>query len=57
LIRVKPSLDTIEDTEIYNELRKFKLDIEPFNLSHELIKKILDILKKKGFISKDETKE
>jgi hypothetical protein len=44
----KTLIDTIEDTAIYNELRKLKLDIEPFRLSHELLKKILDILKKKN---------
>jgi CheY-like chemotaxis protein len=43
----KTLVDTIEDTAIYNELRKLKLDIEPFHLSHELLKKILDILKKR----------
>ena len=40
-------IDTIEDTAIYKELRKLKIDIEPFELSHELLKKILDILKKR----------
>jgi CheY-like chemotaxis protein len=45
-------VDTIEDTAIYKELKKLKLDIEPFNLSHELIKKILEILKKKGLVTK-----
>lgn len=44
----KTLIDTIEDTAIYNELRKLKLDIEPFKLSHELLKNILDILKKKN---------
>jgi DNA-binding NarL/FixJ family response regulator len=37
-------IDTIEDTAIYEELRKLKIDIEPFKLSHELLKKILDTL-------------
>jgi CheY-like chemotaxis protein len=41
-------IDTIEDTAIYEELRKLKIDIEPFKLSHELLKKILDILKKRN---------
>jgi CheY-like chemotaxis protein len=41
-------IDTVEDTAIYKELRKFKIDIEPFKLSHELLKKILDILKKRN---------
>ena len=47
----KRLVDTIEDTETYNELKKLNLDIEPFGracLSHELLKKILDILRKKG---------
>jgi hypothetical protein len=44
----KTLIDTIEDAAIYNELRKLKLDIEPFRLSHELLKQILDILKKKN---------
>ena len=43
----KMLIDTIEDTAIYKELRKLKIDIEPFELSHELLKKILDILKKR----------
>ncbi len=46
----KRLVDTIEDTETYNELKKLHLDIEPFEkacLSHELLKKILDILRKK----------
>ena len=43
----KMLIDTIEDTAIYEELRKLKINIEPFKLSHELLKKILDILKKK----------
>jgi CheY-like chemotaxis protein len=42
----KMLIDTIEDTAIYEELRKLKINIEPFKLSHELLKKILDILKK-----------
>ncbi len=41
----KMLIDTIEDTAIYKNL---KLDIEPFKLSHELLKKILDILKKRN---------
>lgn len=41
-------IDTIEDTAIYEELRKLKIDIEPFKLNHELLKKILDILKKRN---------
>jgi len=44
----KMLIDTIEDTAIYEELRKLKIDIEPFKLSHELLKKILDILKKRN---------
>lgn len=43
----KRLVDTIEDTETY----KLHLDTEPFEracLSHELLKKILDILRKKG---------
>jgi hypothetical protein len=32
----KVLIDTIEDTAIYDELRKLKIDIEPFKLSHEL---------------------
>jgi CheY-like chemotaxis protein len=44
----KTLIDTIEDTAIYTELRKLKIDIEPFKLSHELLKKILDILKKRN---------
>ena len=43
-------VDTIEDTETYIELKKLHLDIEPFRracLSHEMLKKILDILRKK----------
>jgi CheY-like chemotaxis protein len=47
----KMLIDTIEDTAIYDELRKLKINIEPFKLSHELLKKILDILKK-GIVSK-----
>jgi CheY-like chemotaxis protein len=43
----KTLIDTIEDTAIYTELRKLKIDIEQFKLSHELLKKILDILKKR----------
>jgi DNA-binding LytR/AlgR family response regulator len=46
----KRLVDIIEDTETYNELKKLHLDIEPFEkacLSHELLKKILDILRKK----------
>lgn len=46
----KRLVDTIEDTETYNELKKLHLDIEPFEkagFSHELLKKILDILKKR----------
>ena len=43
----KMLIDTIEDTAIYKELRTLKIDIEPFKLSHELLKKILDILKKR----------
>jgi CheY-like chemotaxis protein len=44
----KMLVDTIEDTAIYKELKKLKLDIEPFKLSHELLKKILEILKKRN---------
>jgi CheY-like chemotaxis protein len=44
----KTLIDTIEDTAIYEELRKLKLDIEPFKLNHELLKKILDIMKKRN---------
>jgi CheY-like chemotaxis protein len=44
----KMLIDTIEDTAIYEELRKLKVDIEPFKLSHELLKNILDILKKRN---------
>jgi CheY-like chemotaxis protein len=44
----KMLIDTIEDTAIYDELRKLKINIEPFKLSHELLKKILDILKKRN---------
>jgi CheY-like chemotaxis protein len=44
----KKLIDTIEDTAIYEELKKLKVDIEPLKLSHELLKKILDILKKKN---------
>jgi CheY-like chemotaxis protein len=43
-------VDTIEDTETYEELKNLKFDIEIFRnagMSHELLKKILDILKKK----------
>jgi len=43
----KMLVDTIEDTAIYKELKKLKLDIEPFKLSHELLKNIPDILKKR----------
>ncbi len=46
----KRLVDIIEDTETYDELKKLHLDIEPFEkacLSHELLKKILDILRKK----------
>ena len=43
----KMLIDTIEDTAIYKELKNLKLDIEPFKLSHELLIKILDILKKR----------
>ena len=43
----KMLINTIEDTAIYKELRKLKIDIEPFKLSHELLKKILAILKKR----------
>lgn len=46
----KGLVDIIEDTETYDELKKLHLDIEPFEkacLSHELLKKILDILRKK----------
>jgi DNA-binding NarL/FixJ family response regulator len=44
----KMLIDTIEDTAIYEELRKpKKINIEPFKLSHELLKKILDIMKKR----------
>jgi CheY-like chemotaxis protein len=43
----KTLIDTIEDTAIYTELRKLKIDIEQFKLSHELLRKILDILKKR----------
>jgi CheY-like chemotaxis protein len=43
----KMLIDTVEDTAIYEELRKLKIYIEPFRLSHELLKKILDILKKR----------
>jgi CheY-like chemotaxis protein len=42
----KMLIDTIEDTAIYEQLNKLKINIEPFKLSHELLKKILDILKK-----------
>jgi CheY-like chemotaxis protein len=44
----KMLIDTIEDTAIYEELGKLKINIEPFKLSHELLKKILDILKKRN---------
>jgi hypothetical protein len=44
----KMLIDTVEDKAIYEELRKLKIDIEPFKLSHELLKKILDILKKRA---------
>ena len=43
-------VDTIEDTESYIELKKLQLDIETFRrgcLSHEMLKKILDRLRKK----------
>jgi DNA-binding NtrC family response regulator len=46
----KRLVDNIEDTENYNELKKLHLDIEPFDkacLSHELLRKILNILRKK----------
>jgi CheY-like chemotaxis protein len=44
----KMLIDTIEDTAIYEELRKLKINIEQFKLSHELLKKILDISKKRN---------
>ena len=44
----KMLIDTIEDTAIYEKLGKLKIDIEPFKLSHELLKKILEILKKRN---------
>ena len=44
----KMLIDTIEDTAIYEELRRLKINIEPFKLSHELLKKILDIMKKRN---------
>ena len=44
----KMLIDTIEDTAIYEKLGKLKIDIEPFKLSHELLKKILDTMKKRN---------
>ena len=44
----KMLIDTIEDTAIYEKLGSLKIDIEPFKLSHELLKTILDILKKRN---------
>lgn len=43
-------VNTIEDKEIYDELKRFAFNPEDFKnagLSHEVLRKILDILKKK----------
>jgi CheY-like chemotaxis protein len=46
----KVLVDTIEDREIYEQLKKLEINIEAFKqagFSHELLKKILDIIKKR----------
>lgn len=40
-------IDTLEDAGVYEELKKFKFDVEVFKKagwSHELLQKIVDIL-------------
>jgi CheY-like chemotaxis protein len=51
----KTLIDTIEDREAYKQLERLKIDVESFKkagFSHELLKKMLDIIKKRSISQK-----
>ena len=50
----KKLLDTIEQTEIYEQLERLNIDTEAFkkaHISHEVLKEIIDIIKKSQNVS------